>query len=418
MQAGFGGRADTRAHVADYIAGMTDRFAARARAADRPPAAALTAPLPRPAWLVLLGGVSAALHVGKLPPALAGAARALGISLVAGRLPAVAGAARRHDARPAGRPGGRQHRSPAHDGAGPVLTGSPASRAAAAHARPAAGLRALEGLGFLLGALPAPALIRRLVPNRTPERDARPVEHLHAGRHGLALLVGPAWIALGRLAGLVVAAGAFSLVMAAWLALVLPQGSAGAHLVDVGNAHAADIGRARALAGGARVRRLLVAVAGGDRLPADDLPRGRLAPAWAVATTLAAAVNIIGNVASGRLLQRGVRRRACCIGFLAMGIGGVLAFAPWTGEGAAGARALCCATPGVLGPVSASAASCRARCSRWPCASRPGPEARSRPRSAGCSSGRPSASSPARRWWRGSPPAAARAPAAGSGAGT
>jgi MFS family permease len=64
-----------------------------------------------------------------------------------------------------------------------------------------------------------------------------------------------------------------------------------------------------------------------------------LAPGWtALATAGAAAINIVGNLASGRLLQRGVRApRLLALGFFSMGVGGVLAFSPLAGEGAAGA---------------------------------------------------------------------------------
>jgi CP family cyanate transporter-like MFS transporter len=49
----------------------------------------------------------------------------------------------------------------------------------------------------------------------------------------------------------------------------------------------------------------------------------------AVATAAAAAVNIIGNVASGRLLQRGQRPdRLLLAGYAAMGLGAWIAFGP------------------------------------------------------------------------------------------
>jgi CP family cyanate transporter-like MFS transporter len=65
-------------------------------------------------------------------------------------------------------------------------------------------------------------------------------------------------------------------------------------------------------------------------------------PAWAVAaTTLAAAVNIVGNVASGRLLQRGVPAAAVAGDRLRRdGIGGGLAFAPLGRRGRRRARVL------------------------------------------------------------------------------
>ncbi len=62
--------------------------------------------------------------------------------------------------------------------------------------------------------------------------------------------------------------------------------------------------------------------------------QGGLAPALAgAATALAAAVNIVGNVASGRLLHRGIKpQRLLYAGFLAMAAGGFLTFAPLPGD--------------------------------------------------------------------------------------
>jgi MFS family permease len=48
-------------------------------------------------------------------------------------------------------------------------------------------------------------------------------------------------------------------------------------------------------------------------------------------TALAAAVNMLGNMASGRLLQRGwAPRSTLWLGFAAMALGSTLAFVPWT----------------------------------------------------------------------------------------
>jgi MFS family permease len=58
----------------------------------------------------------------------------------------------------------------------------------------------------------------------------------------------------------------------------------------------------------------------------------------AVATAVAAGVNMAGNLASGRLLQRGVAaQRLMAVGFLTMGAGGVLAFSGLLGDGSAAA---------------------------------------------------------------------------------
>ena len=60
----------------------------------------------------------------------------------------------------------------------------------------------------------------------------------------------------------------------------------------------------------------------------------------AVATALAAAVNMVGNIASGRLLQRGVAAPVLLqCGYVAMAVGAVVAFAPWASAGAEVAHA-------------------------------------------------------------------------------
>jgi CP family cyanate transporter-like MFS transporter len=360
---------------------------------------------------VCWAGSAAALHVGKLPPALPVLREALGISLVeAGFLLSLVQLAGMTLGLRSG-PGGRQHRSQAHDGGGPLAHRVRQPRGGCVSTPgPLLALRALEGLGFLLGALPAPALIRRLVP---PERLSAML-----GLWGafmpvaatLALLFGPAWIAWAGWPAWWWLLGAFSLVMAAWLALVLPQDPRGAHLDDVGTRVRQTLGAPGpwlvALAFGAYSSQWLAVI---GFLPSIYSDAG-VAGLGRAGTTLAAAVNIVGNVASGRLLQRGVPAPR------------LLASASWRWGSAACwrsrrsqarvPRARCCA----------SWACCPVR-HRWRHsghavlaggAARARTSAPSRRRSAGCSSGRPSASSPAPRWWPGSP----RAPAAGSGAGS
>jgi MFS family permease len=54
----------------------------------------------------------------------------------------------------------------------------------------------------------------------------------------------------------------------------------------------------------------------------------------AIATAFAAAVNMVGNIASGRLLKRGVPASLLIqCGYVAMLLGSFLAFAPWPGSG-------------------------------------------------------------------------------------
>ncbi len=152
-----------------------------------------------PALVVILAGVSAALHVGKLPPAIPTLQQALGLTLLqaAFLLSMVQGA---------GMCAGVAFGALA-DALGlkrSMLIGLMLIALASLlggvsqHVALLLALRAVEGFGFLLVVLPAPGLVRRLVP---PERVS-----LMLGVWGAymplatasALLIGPLWIqALG-----------------------------------------------------------------------------------------------------------------------------------------------------------------------------------------------------------------------------
>ena len=118
-----------------------------------------------PALVLVLAGVSAALHVGKLPPALPVLGEVLGLSLLqSGFLLSMVQLAGVLLGLAVGL---------AADGLGlrrSLLAGLVLLSAAGALGGWAQGastliaLRAVEGLGFLLVAMPAPALLRRLVP--------------------------------------------------------------------------------------------------------------------------------------------------------------------------------------------------------------------------------------------------------------
>jgi MFS transporter, CP family, cyanate transporter len=147
----------------------------------------------QPALVVVLAGVSAALHVGKLPPALPVLRDALGITLVeAGFLLSLV--------QVAGMTLGLAMGAVA-DALGPrrtMVLGLAilccASLLGGFSTTPAALLllRAVEGVGFLLATLPAPGLIRRLV---EPARLSRTLglwgAYMPFGT-ALALLLGPA----------------------------------------------------------------------------------------------------------------------------------------------------------------------------------------------------------------------------------
>lgn len=288
-----------------------------------------------PALLVVLGGVSAALHVGKLPPALPVLQQALGVTLVqAGFLLSLVQLAGMALGLAVGL---------AADGIGlkrTMIAGLAILSVASALGTQARDperlmlLRALEGLGFLLAVMPAPSLIRRLV---APQRMARTLglwgAYMPFGT-AVALLGGPLVMASFDWPAWWGLLAAISAAMVVWLALALPPDTAGAH--------------ARAGVAGWTVRLARTLTSAGPWLVAvafavysaqwlaviGFLPsmyaQAGLAPGLAgAATALAAAVNMTGNVASGRLLQRGVpAERLLYTGYVAMAIGGILAFAP------------------------------------------------------------------------------------------
>lgn len=297
----------------------------------------------RAAALVVLGGVAAALQVGKLPPALPALQDTLGVSLVqsgfllsmvqlAGMLMAI-------------------FVGLAADGMGlkrsmvaglSLLAASSALGSLASTPRMLLVWRALEGLGFLLAVLPAPALIRRLV---TPQRLA--------GMLG----VWGTYMPLGTAAALM--AGSFLIPLWGWplwwdmLALI-----SAAMAWALWRGLPADPAPAVSQAGlqlWPRLRQTLaqpgpwlvavifamyasqwLAVVG--FLPSIYVQAG-IGGVWVgVLTAGAALINMTGNLASGRLLQRGwAPHHLLWMGFAGMALGGALAFAPWT-EGAFGLR--------------------------------------------------------------------------------
>jgi cyanate permease len=200
-------------------------------------------------------------------------------------------------------------------------------------------LRAIEGLGFLLVALPAPALIRRLVPPaQLPGMLGVWGAYMPTGT-ALALLAGPLFIpAWGWSAWWALFAGV-SLAMAAALLRVVPADPVAA---QPRSAHGVGLGAWQRLRStlGARGPWLValtfgmysgqwLAVVG--FLPSIYASAGVSGALLGVLTALAAAVNIAGNMASGRLLQRGWQPRSTLwLGFGAMALGSTVAFAAVT----------------------------------------------------------------------------------------
>lgn len=299
------------------------------------------------AGLVIAAGVVAALHVGKLPPAVPILQQALGVSLLqAGFLLSLVQLAGMILGLPAAllipRFGARSVML-----AG-LLVLSMAS-AAGGMAEDATALlvtRALEGIGFLCVVLPAPGLLRTLLP---AERL-----NLALGAWGaymplgaaLALLIGPwAMMGMGVSWGWRVWWWGLSALSAllAWLVFLgvpasrppalqrslrtsavmqmTPQvGSAGLVSLTLGSRAVWLVALCFAMYSGQ-----WLAVVG--FLPSIYAQAGLATGATAWLTAVVAAVNIIGNLSAGRMLQ--ANRPAAALlaaGFVAMGAGALVAF--------------------------------------------------------------------------------------------
>lgn len=294
-----------------------------------------------PEWVVVLAGVSAALHVGKLSPALPVLRDALQISLLqAGFLLSMVQLAGMTLGLllGVGADGFGLRRSML---LGLLLLG--VASAAGGWADGAAmllALRAVEGLGFLLVSLPAPGLIMRLVhPARRNTMMGLWGAYMPTGT-ALALLLGPwtvarlAWPAWWWLLA------AISFVMAVWLWHSVPPDGRTSPATPAPDAAAAWRSRLRRTVGatGPWLVALSFAVYAGQWLavigflPSVFTPAGAAGVLAAAPLALVAAVNIVGNVASGRLLQHGVAPHVLLVtGFCAMALGAVLAFATLPG---------------------------------------------------------------------------------------
>jgi MFS family permease len=322
----------------------------------------------RAALVVIAAGVAAALHVGKLPPAITALQQALGLTLVeAGFLLSLV--------QLAGMTLGLAFGALA-DTLGLVRSlrlGLALLAAASALGGLADGvaalmlLRAVEGCGFLLVVLPAPALLRRLVPPARVSAMLGVWGGYMPAATALALLAGPLAIALLGWPGWWGLLAALS-ALAAWLVgrtvpaalaglaglegLAGPAGAGGAGHAGGASAGTAAPGWAQRLAQTLRAPGpWLVAAAFAmysgqwlaviGFLPTVYAAAGVAGGAVAVLTALAAAVNIVGNLAAGRLLQRGVApQRLLAVGYVAMALAAVVAYAGAVEAGAGAPPAL------------------------------------------------------------------------------
>jgi MFS transporter, CP family, cyanate transporter len=288
-----------------------------------------------PALLIVLGGVSAALHVGKLPTAIPVLRDAMGVTLVqAGFLLSLiqlAGMTLGLAVGLAADSWGLKRTMIAG-----LLVVSAASLLSGWSRTPGALMlfRAMEGLGFLLTSMPAPSLLRRLVePARINVALGLWGAYMPFGT-AIALLVGPIVMAHVGWQGWWWLLAMPSSTMAAWLWLRLPADPA--HGLRDRGGREGWLPRLRQTisARGPWLMALSFAVYSAQWLAVIGfLPtvyaQGGLAPAAAgAATALAALVNMVGNIASGKLLQMGARPRTLLyVGFATMGLGAFVAFA-------------------------------------------------------------------------------------------
>ena len=297
----------------------------------------MTSTRPGAAWAwVLVAGVAAALHVGKLAPALALLQAELGLTLfaagvllsavqVAGMLGALALGALADTVGP---------RRSLISGLVLLALASGAG-ALAPGAAWLLGWRVIEGVGFLLVVLPAPGLLRALVPAaQLPSRLGLWGAYMPLAT-AMALLLGPAvmaavgWRGWWLLLALVCAAAA----VAVWRAVpVLPAAPRRAFIAPLRDTLVHGGPWLVGLAFGAYSSQWLAVI---GFLPTIYAQAGVGVGAMAVLTAAAAAANIIGNVASGRLLQRGVAAPVLlATGFVTMALAALAAFA-LPGDGAA-----------------------------------------------------------------------------------
>lgn len=302
---------------------------------------------PQAAWIVVAAGVCAALHVGKLAPAIAVLQRDLGLTLVeAGFLLGLVQGAGMTIGLLVGA---------WCDGLGArrslvlgllLQAAASASGALVSGVWPMLVLRAIEGLGFLMVVLPAPGLLRVLTP---PERLRGMLGTWGAFMPvaiALALLAGPPVIESAGWRAWWAALAGVSVAMALTLRLTVPATGVSASRAPgpKGAAHAPAPGGLHTL--GRRVATTLrapgpwfvaltfsvyssqwlavvgflptiVAQAGLDPLLVGGVAAG------------VAAANVLGNAASGHLMQRGVAPPVLlATGFATMAVGAWLGFAP------------------------------------------------------------------------------------------
>ena len=295
-----------------------------------------------PSWIVVAAGVSGSLHVGKLPPAVPVLQEQLGVSLVqAGFLLSTVQVAGMALGLVVGLGADKWGLRRSMLVGLALMALSSIVGAAATGFEWLLALRALEGLGFLLVAMPAPGLIRRSVqPSELSGRMGWWGSYMPIGS-AIGLLLGPWvlqatswqfwWIALGGISALA--------AVVVW------------RMVPADPVHDSAVASA-APAEGWRPRLALTLHSPGPWLvslafmlysgqwmgvvgflPTMYAQAGLGAHLTGLLTAVVAASNMVGNIASGKLLQRGWSPRRCLqTGYVAMGLCALLAYVQIGGE--------------------------------------------------------------------------------------
>ena len=289
------------------------------------------------AWIVILAGVAAALHVAKLPPALPVLQRELGIGLVqAGFLLSLVQLATMALGIVAGLTAdGIGLRRSMTVGLG-LLLGAGLAGGWAHDVSALLLLRALEGLGFLMTTVAAPSLVRRCV---APAQTMRMLGFWGAFMPfgtALALLCGPpvmdaiGWPGWWWLIALL--SGAMALAVQRWVPADPPHAHPVAHPGTPAEGWGARLASTLTSAGPWLVALTFATYSAQWLAVIGFLPSLYAQQGWggllgAVLTALVAAVNIVGNIVAGRLLSHGVApQRVLWAGFAAMALGAFLAY--------------------------------------------------------------------------------------------
>ncbi len=300
------------------------------------------------AYWVVAAGMAAALHIGKLPPALPVLERALGITLVqAGFLLSLVQLAGMLLGLLTGLAVQRVGLKRSMMGGLLVLGLASSVGALAESVSWLLITRALEGLGFLWAVLPGPGMLRQLVPKARINRMLGIWGTYMPLGTALALLLGPWVMGLAspergwRLWWCVLAAVALAFSLALFLRLPTdPARHTGSAPADVKSTGSFKLLMLTLRCGPVWLLALSFGMYSGQWLavvgflPSIYAKAGIASATAGWLTALAAALNMVGNVAAGRLLERGVPAVTLLVsGFLVMGTGAMLAFGtsigPW-----------------------------------------------------------------------------------------